>query len=270
MPRALAISLEATVRLHNQVAIVTGGGRAIGRTIAIHLAREGASIAVAGPHAAELDAVAAEIESLDRPSLAIETDLRHEDQVHKMVAQTQARFGPVAILVNNAAVIGPTTNVEKIAREDWDDVLAVNLTGAFLACRAVLPEMIARRAGKIINISSIAGKLAYPLRAPYAVSKWGLIGLTVTLASEVGPHHIQVNAVCPGPVDGDRMRQVIQSRASELGREYQEIEQDFVNKTALHRMVRADDVADLVVFLASQAADNITGQAIDVSAGYGI
>ena len=148
--------------------------------------------------------------------------------------------------------------------------MAVNLTGAFLCCREVLPEMIARRSGKIINISSMAGKMAYPLRSPYAVSKWGLIGLTLTLAGEVGPYQIQVNAVCPGPVDGERIRHVIQSRAAETGREYREIELDLVNKTALRHMVTADDVAGLVAFLASPSADNITGQAIDVSAGYGV
>jgi NAD(P)-dependent dehydrogenase (short-subunit alcohol dehydrogenase family) len=153
---------------------------------------------------------------------------------------------------------------------DWDEVLAVNLTGAFLCCRAFLPGMIARRAGKIINIASVAGKTAYPLRSPYAVSKWGLIGLTLTLAREVGEHQIQVNAVCPGPVEGDRMRRVIQERAAELGQEPAVVESDYLARTALHRMVTSHDVAALVAFLASPEADNITGQAIDVSAGYGL
>jgi NAD(P)-dependent dehydrogenase (short-subunit alcohol dehydrogenase family) len=258
------------LRLLDRVAIVTGGGRAIGKTVALHLAREGAHVAVAGPEAAELVAAAEEVEALNRRSLAIVTDVRREDQVEAMVTQTQAGLGPIHILVNNAAIIGPTASVENIARQDWDDVLAVNLTGAFLCCRAVLPEMIARRSGKIINIASVAGKMAYPLRSPYAASKWGLIGLTLTLAGEVGPHQIQVNAVCPGPVAGERIRQVIQSRAVELRQDYQAIERDLVNKSALRRIVTADDVAELVVFLASSTADNITGQAIDVSAGYGL
>jgi len=249
---------------------VTGGGRGIGKTIALHLARAGAHVAVAGPEAAALSAVTAEIQALKRRSLAIVTDVRREDEVQEMVAQTRESLGPIHILVNNAAIIGPTASVDKVGREEWDDVLAVNLTGAFLCCRAVLPEMIARRSGKIINISSMAGKMAYPLRAPYATSKWGLIGLTLTLAGEVGPHQIQVNAVCPGPVAGERIRQVIHSRAAELKRKYEEIELDLVNKAALHRMVTADDVAELVAFLASPSADNITGQAIDVSAGYGV
>jgi NAD(P)-dependent dehydrogenase (short-subunit alcohol dehydrogenase family) len=112
--------------------------------------------------------------------------------------------------------------------------------------------------------------MAYPLRSPYAVSKWGLIGLTLTLAREVGEHQIQVNAVCPGPVEGERMRRVIRDRAAELRREPEEVERDYLARSALHRMVTAGDVAALVAFLASPEGDNITGQAIDVSAGYGL
>ncbi len=153
-------------------------------------------------------------------------------------------------------------------RSDWDEVLTVNLTGAWLCCQAVLPEMIARRAGKIINIASMAGKIAYPLRSPYAVSKWGLIGLTLTLAQEVGVYQIQVNAVCPGPVEGERMRRIIRDRAVALGQVPEEVERAYVEPAAMKRMVRAEDVAALVAFLASPEADNITGQAIDVSAGF--
>jgi NAD(P)-dependent dehydrogenase (short-subunit alcohol dehydrogenase family) len=177
-------------------------------------------------------------------------------------------LGPIDILVNNAAIIGPTAPVERIHRADWDEVLAVNLTGAWLCCRAVLPEMIARRAGRIINIASMAGKMAYPLRSPYAVSKWGLIGLTLTLAQEVGAYGIQVNAVCPGPVEGERMRRIIADRAEALGQAPEQVERAYVEPAALKRMARAEDVAALVAFLTSPEADNITGQAIDLSAGY--
>ena len=148
--------------------------------------------------------------------------------------------------------------------------MAVNLTGAFLCAKAVAPLMMEQRCGKIINISSIAGKQAYPLRAPYAVSKWGLIGLTLTLAKELGPHNIQVNAVCPGPVEGERMRTIIEKRASELKRSVEEVQRAYLSATVLGRMVREDDVASVAVFLASAEGDNITGQAIDVAAGYGL
>jgi NAD(P)-dependent dehydrogenase (short-subunit alcohol dehydrogenase family) len=116
----------------------------------------------------------------------------------------------------------------------------------------------------------VAGKIAYALRSPYAVSKWGLIGLTLTLAKEAGPYHIQVNVVCPGPVAGQRMQQVIGQRAAELGQPLDQVERAYVEATALKRMVQPEEVAALVAFLASAEADNITGQAIDISAGHGL
>lgn len=256
--------------LEDRVAIVTGGGRAIGRVIARRLARDGASVVVIGPDERELRETASEIEAAGRQALAVVTDVSQETQVKAMMARVRQEFGRVDILVNNAGIIGPTALLVNIARAEWDEVLAVNLTGAFLCCKAVVPEMMARRSGKIINIASMAGKMAYAQRSPYAVSKWGLIGLTLTLAKELGEYNIQVNAVCPGPVVGERMRQVIEQRARALGQSTEEVERSYIETAALKRMVTAEDVAALVAFLASPEADNITGQAIDVSAGYGI
>ncbi len=130
--------------------------------------------------------------------------------------------------------------------------------------------MIERRSGKIINISSIAGKTAYALRSPYATSKWGMLGLSRTLAQELGPHNIQVNAICPGPTDGERIRSVIAGRARELGRPEPEIERLYVEATALKRMVNPDHVAAAVLFFVSEEGDSITGDALDVSAGYAL
>jgi NAD(P)-dependent dehydrogenase (short-subunit alcohol dehydrogenase family) len=256
--------------LLGKVALVTGGGRGIGKAIALELARSGADVAVAGPTIATLKATASEIMRHGRRALAIPVDVSREDLVLLMNDQVKTGLGAVDILVNNAAIIGPTAPVEEITLNDWEDVLAVNLTGAFLCCRAVLPGMIERRRGKIVNIASMAGKMAYALRSPYAVSKWGLIGLTLTLAAEAGAHEIQVNAICPGPVEGPRMEQVIADRAAELGRDPESVKKEFVARAALRRMAQADDVAKMVAFLVSPEADNITGQAIDVSAGYGL
>jgi NAD(P)-dependent dehydrogenase (short-subunit alcohol dehydrogenase family) len=276
------------MRLRERVAIVTGGGRGIGKAIALSLARDGASVAVAGRHEEALRGTAKEIEALDGcspsspspgqslssrlpgRSLVLVVDIAQETQVEAAVERTLERFGRIDILVNNAGIVGPTAPAINIDRAQWDEVMAVNLTGAFLCSKAVLPNMIARGSGKIINISSIAGKLAYPLRSPYAASKWGMIGLTRTLAAEVGQHNIQVNAVCPGPVAGERMQSVIEQRAREMGRPPEEVERLFVETTALKRMVEATDVASMVNFLASGEADNITGQAIDVTAGYAL
>jgi NAD(P)-dependent dehydrogenase (short-subunit alcohol dehydrogenase family) len=258
------------MELANRVAIVTGGGRAIGRAIALRLALAGAQVVITGRQHEELAAAAREIQALGRRALAVTGDVSQEEQVHAMTAAALDEFGRIDILVNNAGIIGPTAPVAMISRKEWDEVLAVNLTGAFLCAKAVLPKMMEQRSGKIINIASVAGRLAYPLRSPYAVSKWGMIGLTRTLAQEAGPYNIQVNAVCPGPVEGERMQRVIAQRAQELGRSVEEVERAYTETTALKRMVREDDVAALVAFLASAGADNITGQAIDVSAGYAL
>ena len=256
--------------LAGRVAVVTGGGRAIGRAVALRLARDGADLVLAGPDAAELEAVASEVAALGRRALPLVADVTREDQVAHMAAEARRAFGRIDVLVNNAGIIGPTAPVQNVERADWDAVLAVNLTGAFLCCKAVLPGMVECRSGKIINIASVAGKQAYPLRSPYAVSKWGLIGLTLTLAAEAGPSGVQVNAVSPGPVEGVRMRRIMAERARELGQTEAEVERAYVAKSALGRLVREEDVAALVAFLASPASDNVTGQAIDVSAGYGL
>lgn len=258
------------MNLRNQIAVVTGAGRGIGRVIALRLAREGARVVAVGLQEDELRRTVADIAAAGGQGLSVVADVRDEAQVADMAAAAQAAFGKIDVLVNNAAIIGPTAPVADIALAEWNDVLAVNLTGGFLCARAVLPGMMARRCGKIIHVSSIAGKMAYALRSPYAVSKWGLIGLTLTMAKELGPYNIQVNAICPGPVTGERMRQVIEQRAAELGQPVEQVEQAYVQTTVLRRLVCADDVAALAAFLASSDADNITGQALDVTAGYGL
>ena len=256
------------MKLKGQIALVTGGGRAIGKAIALRLAGEGADLVICGPDQPELDETVSEIEAIGRRGLAVVADVSREDQVMTMVARARSAFGQIDILVNNAGIIGPTALIPEISRADWDEVLAVNLTGVFLCTKAVLPMMMSRRSGVIVNISSVAGKMGYALRSPYAVSKWGVIGLTLTTAKEMGPYNIRVNAICPGPVDGDRMSTLIESRAAELKRSVDEVTREYTGTTLLGRFVQADDVAAMVTFLVSEEAENVTGQALDVSAGY--
>jgi NAD(P)-dependent dehydrogenase (short-subunit alcohol dehydrogenase family) len=258
------------MNLANQTAIVTGGGRGIGKAIALALARDGANVLVCGRHEETLKHTAAEIQKLGKQALAIVTNVSQEKEVEAMVESALSEFRGVNILVNNAGIAGPTAPITNVSKNDWDETIAVNLTSAFLCARAVLPGMIERRSGKIINIASVAGRMAYALRGPYAVSKWGMIGLTKTLAQEVGPHNIQVNAILPGPTAGERMQAVIDQRAQELGRSSEEVERLYVEGTALKRMVDPEHVAAMAVFLASGSGDSITGQAIDVTAGYGL
>jgi len=160
--------------------------------------------------------------------------------------------------------------VAKLSVQSWKEEIAVNLTGSFLCCRAVLPGMIERKSGKIINITSVAGQRAYPLRSPYAVSKAGLIALTRTLAAEVGPYNIRVNAIAPGPVSGNRMKRVMEERARSTGQSIAEVETSYLRALALGRMVEEEDVARMALFLASKAGDNITGQVFNVCSGYKI
>jgi len=197
-------------------------------------------------------------------------DVRREGDVRRVVARTLARFGKLDILVNNAAVRGATAPAINLSRRQWHEVIETNLTGPFLCARECLKVMMSRREGVIINISSIAGRIAYPLRAAYAASKWGLIGLTKTLAHEAGSSGVRVNAICPGPVEGEAMEEVISQRARATRTSIEAVRKQFLRPVALGRMVTAQDVSRMVVFLCSDAARNITGQVIGVDAGFGL
>jgi NAD(P)-dependent dehydrogenase (short-subunit alcohol dehydrogenase family) len=256
------------MKLKGKVAIVTGGGRGIGREIALLLSREGASVLVAGSTPEPLEKVASEINESGARAVAFATDVADEASVERMVTEALREFNQIDILVNNAGIIGPTAPVTGVNREEWDRVLAVNLTGAFLCARHALPSMIERRCGRVINITSIAGLIGYPLRSPYAVSKWGMIGLTRTLALEVGQYDITVNAIAPGPVRGPRIDQVISRRAAQTGKSFEEVEREYISPIALGRMVEESDIAAMTLFLASEEGRNITGETFNISGGY--
>jgi NAD(P)-dependent dehydrogenase (short-subunit alcohol dehydrogenase family) len=256
------------MKLDKKVSIVTGGGRGIGRAIALRFASEGAAVVVAGTTAESIESVAQEIRARGGRALAVGADVSDEAQVARMVASVIDEFGGIDVLVNNAGIAGPTALVAEVSREDWDRTIAVNLTGAFLCAKHALPGMMERRGGRIINITSIAGLRAYALRSPYAASKWAMIGLTRTLAEEAGRYDITVNAIAPGPVRGPRIDSVIRNRAAAMGRPVEEVERDYVEPTALKRMADEDDIAAMAVFLASEEGRNITGETLNISSGY--
>jgi NAD(P)-dependent dehydrogenase (short-subunit alcohol dehydrogenase family) len=256
------------MKLKNQVAIITGAGHGIGRTIAFRFAREGAAVVIAGPTKETVEQTTSEIKNDKGRALGTITDISDETNVQNMVSACISEFGRVDILVNNAGIAGPTAPAIRVSREDWDRTIAVNLTGAFLCSKHVLPRMIEQRSGRIINITSVAGLRAYALRSPYSTSKWGMIGLTRTLAEEAGSYNITVNAIAPGPIAGPRIESVIRNRASEQGRSYDEVEREYVEPSALKRMSVEEDIAAMALFLSSEEARNITGQTIDISAGY--
>ena len=254
--------------LRGKVAIVTGAGRGIGRAIAIRFAAEGAAVALAARSEAELQSVAAEIERPGGRATPIVADVAREADCEKIVHEARKAFGPIDILVNNAAVFGPVQPVEKISAREWDETLTVNLRAPFLLSRLVLPEMYERKSGAILNITSIAAKAALQLNSPYAASKAGLIGLTHTLAAEAARKGVRVNALSPGPVPETRMSQ-------ELGRslaEYFQADGDQLFKGMLEGILQgrpqtATEIAAAALFLVSDQSSAITGQTLNVDGG---
>lgn len=261
-----------TRKLGDRIAIVTGGAKGMGRDICLALAREGAHLALAAREAGPLEALAREIRALDRRALAHPTDVTDEASVAALVRATLAAFGGrIDILVNAAGVTGPIeTPVWEIRAEDWDHVLAVNLRGTFLPIKHVLPTMIAQRYGRIVNISGTSGLRGYKYRAAYSASKWAVRGLTRTVALEVGPHSINVNALHPGIVAGGRMETLCREKAKKRGSTPEQVYQEYVDEMALRRVTTAEDIANAVCFLASDDSKNMTGQSVTVDGGWDV
>ncbi len=255
--------------LENQTAIVTGAGRGIGKAIAWALAREGADVTLVDIDAESAAQAAGEIQATELSAIAHAADITQCDQVARLVESTVARAGRVDILVNNAGLVSNTPVLE-LAEAEWDRVLAVNLKGVFLCAQQAGAVMAKQRSGRIINISSLAGKVGAPGQAAYCASKHGVLGLTKVLAIDLAPYGVNVNAICPGNTETEMMRYVFTRRAASRGQTFDELAQGILAKTPLGRFGRPEDVAQVAVFLASPAAAYITGQAIDVDGGRSI
>ncbi len=253
--------------LKDKIAVITGGGRGLGRVIALACAREGADLVLASRSVEALQETRAEVESFGRKALVVPTDIRHEDSVRNLAEQALARFGHIDILVNNTGITGPTAPLWEITPAEWEETFAVNVTGAYLCCRAFLPSMIERRSGSILFISSMTGKRPLFGRTPYAAGKLALVGLARTLAWETGPYGIRVNVISPGPIEGERVERVIRNQAQAEGISEDEARRRFTSSSPLGWLVPPGDIADAVVFLASDKAASITGEDLNVSAG---
>jgi NAD(P)-dependent dehydrogenase (short-subunit alcohol dehydrogenase family) len=254
--------------LKGQRAIVTGGGRGIGRAIALKFAREGAAVLLAARTAAQVDAVTEEIRAAGGHAAGVAADVSRLRDCEHIILAAIKQFGGVDILVNNAGVLGPVAPVEEVSPEEWDAVLAANLKSAFLLSRLVLPGMIERGRGAILNISSVAAKAAFGLNGPYAASKAGLLALTRTLAAENGRKGIRVNALCPGPVPETQMSQELGAGlAARFGRTPVEILEGAAKGILQGRPQTADEVAAAALFLCSEQSSAITGQALNVDGG---
>src|SRR5258708_5676981 len=209
----------------------------------------------------------AAVESLGRKALVVPTDVRHEESVRNLAEQALSHFGRVDVLVNNSGIGGPTAPLWEITPADWQETFAVNVTGVYLCCRALLPAMIEQHSGCIVIIGSMTGKRPLFGRTPYAACKMALVGLARTLAWEAGSYGIRVNVISPGGVEGERIEWVIRKQAEAKGISIDEARREFTSSSPLGRLVPASDVAEAAVFLANDRACSITVKHLNFSSG---
>ena len=242
--------------------LITAGAGGIGRVMAETFVSCGAKMHIC-------DVVPTAIEETVRTLkvTASHCDVSDLKQVDGLFADVNKHLGGLDVLVNNAGIAGPTGKVEEIAVADWERCIAVDLNGMFYCTRLGVPMLKAAGGGSIINLSSAAGRLGFPFRTPYAAAKWAVVGFTKSLSMEVGTDNIRVNAIQPGVVEGDRINRVIDAKAKALGISFEEQKQRSLEKVSMRTMVSPQDIANMALFLASDAGKHVTGQAISVCGG---
>lgn len=245
-----------------QRVIVTAGAAGIGRTIAEQFLAQDARVFICDIDRNALD----EFHEAQPKAGATIADVADPKHIDRLFDEASVYLGGLDVLINNAGIAGPTAPVEEVSLEDWRRTLAVNLEGQFLCTRRAVPMLRQAGGGTIINLSSAAGRFGFARRTPYSASKWGVVGFTKSLAIELGPDNIRVNAILPGAVDGPRIQRVIAAKADSLGVPYAEMQVKYVAQASLRRMVTPDDIAGMAVFLASPAGYSISGQALAVDA----
>jgi NAD(P)-dependent dehydrogenase (short-subunit alcohol dehydrogenase family) len=240
--------------------LVTAGASGIGRAISDLLALRGARVHICDVS----DDFLADYRTAHRDASVTKADVASEADVARLFADLTASLGGLDALINNAGVAGPTGDVEDIAPADWRRTIDVCLTGQFLCAHHGVPMLKAAGGGAIVNLSSAAGRFGYAFRTPYSAAKWGVIGLTQSLAKELGPDNIRVNAILPGIVEGPRMTGVIAARAKQTSVSFEAMEKTYLDRVSLRRMVTASDIAATVAYLLSPAGRNISGQSLGV------
>ena len=260
------------MKLENRNAIVTGAAKGMGAAITLTLAREGADIVLTARDTGPLEDVAAEVRALGRRAEVVSADVTDDAQVRAMVDKAKAFFdGRIDILVNVAGVTGPIeTPVWELEADDFSHVIESNIRGTFLPMKYVLQAMVPRRSGKVVNIGGTSGLRGYRYRAAYSSSKWGVRGLTRTAAIDAGEHGINVNVVCPGIVHTPRMDKLVAEKARVRGWTEAQIYQEYVDEMILKRVTEPEDIANAVLFLASDDSRNMTGQEITVDGGWDV
>ena len=257
---------SADTELEGRVAIVTGAGQGIGRATALELARLGADVVVAELNADAAERTAKEVRAAGRKALALTTDVTRRADLSAMVERTRRELGRIDVLVNNAGIYRAALPLD-VTEEHWDAIMAINARAVFFASQAVLPVMIAQRRGAIVNLASMAGKIGSPNNLPYNVSKAAVVSMTKSLALAHAKDGIRVNCVCPGFVETDMWTTVAREQATLLNLTPQEFTSRRAAQVPLGRMERAEDVAAVIGFLASDRAGYMTGQALSVDGG---
>jgi NAD(P)-dependent dehydrogenase (short-subunit alcohol dehydrogenase family) len=240
--------------------LVTAGAAGIGREIAGTFLTHGARVQVC-----DIDEKA--LSSLPKEIFRCKADVSDVAQVERLFEEVQKNLGGLDVLVNNAGIAGPTAKIEDIRPEDWDRCIAVDLNSMFYVTRKAMPLIKAAGGGSIINLSSIAGRLGFAMRTPYSAAKWAIVGFTQSLAMEAGPEHVRVNCIQPGIVEGERVDRIIAAKAQALGVSPDDVLDKMVEGVSLKTTVTASDVANTALFLASDAARHISGQALSVCGG---
>lgn len=240
--------------------LVTAGAAGIGLEIARAFVREGARV-----HVGDVDTAALAALRASDPALGTSVcDVANRDDVARLFADATRKLGGLDCLVNNAGIAGPTGRVEEIDPADWDQCIAVDLTGQFNCARLAVPLLRQSRNASLMNVSSLAGRLGFPLRSPYAAAKWGVVGFTRSLAQELGGDGIRVNALLPGIVAGERQKRVLTAKAQARGLSFEAMERLAFSYTSVKEYVTPQELADLVVFVASPRGRRISGQALSV------
>ncbi len=252
--------------MDGRTVFVTGASQGIGRQIAIAFAERGANVALAA-RSDGIEETERTIDAADR-TLAVRTDVTEEASVADSIEETVERFGGLDVLVNNAGIAGPTAPIEEVERESWDRTMSVNVTGMYLTTKHAVSHLRESDRASVVNVSSISGKRPLENRTPYTASKMAVIGLTRTLAFELGDDDITVNAVCPGATKGPRIEDVIERRAAQLDVGYEEAKRQlFTGDAAIDELVDPEEIAETVLFLADDRGRHITAQDINVDSG---
>jgi NAD(P)-dependent dehydrogenase (short-subunit alcohol dehydrogenase family) len=252
--------------LTGRIALVTGGGRGIGRAIAVSLARAGADVAISGRNADVLDETVSAIRAIGRRAAAVVCDVGERSQVDAMVTRVKKDLGDPLILVNNAGIAG-SAKLSETTDDMWEAMLRVNATGAFYCMRAVVPMMVDAKWGRVVNVASIAAKAGAPYIAAYAASKHALLGLTRAVAAEVGARGVTVNAVCPGYVDTEMTDRSAAFITVRTGRDATEARKILEGFSPQKRLMTAPEVAGLTTYLCSEMARGINGQSLIIDGG---